>query len=429
VKSSKRVFVIAAVLILAAGLLAWFIWQRSEETPKPDGANSNRPLARTPPALSIPRKVNSELPPIREGEFVTRQGSKLMLGASEFRFVGANAYYLQPEIVYGNLAGVAEVLDDLAEMGLSVVRTIGFNDHPPAQDSAAIQIRPGEYDEQSLVALDTALAEARARNIRVILYLTGNWSHFGGVNRYVQWYEEECACKARHDDFFTNETIKGWYKAYVAMLLNRTNTVTGVVYTNDPTIMAYELGNELRSDAGDSAMVLAWLSEMAEFIKTIDRNHLVADGGEGFDDDLKLYPGLSNRYPVSGTTGNSYHRLVNIPHIDMASYHMFPTKYDLNETKDARIWISVHEKLARAAGKVAYLGEFGTAGPAARRSKIFQQWLDQTVANNNVGSLVWQMVYDGRPDTDGFAIYYPRDEAVISTLRQYARRSGVAPSQ
>jgi mannan endo-1,4-beta-mannosidase len=352
-----------------------------------------------------------------------------MLGGSEFRFVGANAYFLQPEIVYKNYAGVAETLDEMAELGLSVVRTIGFNDHPPDRDKAAIQVKPGVYNEQNLVALDMALAAARDRNIRVIIYLTGNWDHFGGVRRYIQWYREECRCQASQDDFFTNETVKQWYKGYVTMLLNRTNVVTGVSYANDPTIIAYELGNELRSETGNSAIVLEWLREMAEFIKTIDRNHLVGDGGEGFDDAPKLYPRLSNRYPIAGSTGNSYHRLVSIPHIDLVSYHLFPTKYELNETRDARIWISVHERLARAAGKVAYLGEFGTTGPVARRSRAFNQWLNHLVANKNVASLVWQIAYDGRPDSDGFTIYYPRDEAVTSILLKYARRTGASPTQ
>jgi mannan endo-1,4-beta-mannosidase len=202
--------------------------------------------------------------------------------------------------------------------------------------------------------------------------------------------------------------------------LNRKNTVTGVTYANDPTILAYELGNELRSNAGNSDIVLEWLREMAEFVKTTDRNHLVADGGEGLDDDPKLYPKLSNRYPVAGATGNSYHRLVNIPHIDMASYHLYPTKYDLNETTDAKIWINVHERLARAAGKVAYLGEFGTTGSSVRRNRVFRQWLNYAAANGNIGSLVWQMAFDGRPDTDGFTMYYPKEEVVTLTLGRYA---------
>jgi mannan endo-1,4-beta-mannosidase len=427
-----RPFVLVATAALVAlavsGLMA------CDSGPARPGASANRGSAKPAPARTVHPPPDgpasgSQLFPIKKGEFVVRQRSKLRLGSSEFRFIGANAYYLQPEIAYGNVAGVEKTLNDMAAIGLSVVRTIGFNDHPPEKDRAAIQIRPGVYNEQNLLALDFAIAEARARNIRVILYLTGNWDAFGGIDRYVQWYREQCGCEATHDDFYTNGTIRQWYKGYVAMLLGRTNSVTGVAYESEPGILAYELANEPRSGAGKSAIVLEWLAEMSEYIKSIDHNHLVADGGEGFDDEPKLYPGLSKRYPVGGSTGNSYHRLVAIPDVDLASYHMFPVKYDLNDAGDANTWIAAHEKIASAAGKVAYLGEFGAAGTASQRARIFKRWLEQGAANHNSGSILWQLGYDGRPDSDGFTIYSAKDEDVMSTLSQYAKRTLPTPTR
>ena len=34
------------------------------------------------------------------------------------------------------------------------------------------------------------------------------------------------------------------YQAYIKMILTRKNTITGVVYSEDPTVMAVELANE-----------------------------------------------------------------------------------------------------------------------------------------------------------------------------------------
>ena len=61
---------------------------------------------------------------------------------------------------------------------------------------------------------------------------------------------------------------------------------------------------------------------MAAFINLLDRNHLVADSGEGFDDAPNLYPDLSNLFTVSGSESCSYHRLVQIPDLDMVTYHL-----------------------------------------------------------------------------------------------------------
>lgn len=363
-------------------------------------------------------KAENELQPIVEGEFVTRQGSQLMLAGCPFRFVGTNVYFLQPEMAYGNRAGVIETLDTMVMLGMSVARIWAFNDNDPERDPAAIQVEPGVYREESLVALDQVVTEAKKRNIRLILTLVNNWPDYGGIARYVQWYQAQCNCQANHNDFYTNETMKGWYKDYVRMLLIR--------YHNEPTILAFELGNELRNPGGDPNDLLAWQEEMAAYIKSLDPNHLVADGGEGFDDEAQLYPGLSNPYAVRGDEGASYHRLIHQPNIDLVSYHLYPNKWGLNDESDVEIWIRVHEVLARQAGKVAYLGEYGVLGNDALRGSIFERWLTLTLADTqSAGALVWGLVYQSRPDYDGFSIYYPGDVQTTSVLKKYATLLGV----
>ncbi|MGH9939618.1 MAG: hypothetical protein ACREAM_25535, partial [Blastocatellia bacterium] len=228
-------------------------------------------------------------PPIKPNEFVTSVGSKLMIGPREFRFAGANNYYLQPEIAYNNVAGAREALDKTLALGMTVARTIGFNDHSykngdarcggltsevTGNDPATIQLRPGVFCEPNLVALDQAIAEARARNIRLIVYLTNNFTAYGGIRRYVQWRLNAAPTDEQVGMFYTDATIREWFKNYVTMLLNRTNSVTGVRYKDEPAILAWELGNELRnrtSNASERARradeLLAWTREMAGHIK------------------------------------------------------------------------------------------------------------------------------------------------------------------
>ena len=399
----------------------------------------------------------AELPPaIKASEFVKTANSKLMIGNAPFRVAGANGYYLQPEIVYGNTDGVREALDKMLAMGMTVARTIGFNDHAykngdgrcgaltseiAGDDPATIQLRPGVFCEPNLVALDQAIAEAKARNIRLIVYLTNNFTAYGGKRRYVQW---RMGANSNPTDeqlgmFYTDATIKQWFKDYLTMLLTRRNTVTGALYKDEPTVMAWELGNELRnltSVAADRARradeLLAWQREMAAFLKSLDANHLVADGGEGFDDNAANYPGLSNTYSVRGDESCSFSRLVNEPAIDLLSYHLYPQNWGLNDNQDVEIWIRSHERLARAAGKVAYMGEFGyrVSGTTrdATRAPIFDRWLRWAVEDYcSAGQIVWQLAYDSRSDGDNFSVYFPRDTMTNAVLWRDASSTAAPP--
>ena len=74
-------------------------------------------------------------------------------------------------------------------------------------------------------------------------------------------------------------------------MLNRVNTLTGVAYKDDPTVMTWELGNEPRclrpgvyprSPNCTTQTLVDWADEMTRHIKSVDRKHLVGVGDEGF---------------------------------------------------------------------------------------------------------------------------------------------------
>jgi mannan endo-1,4-beta-mannosidase len=172
---------------------------------------------------------------------------------------------------------------------------------------------------------------------------------------------------------------------------------------------------------------------MANYIKLLDANHLVADGGEGFDDAPNLYPGMSNFYSVNGTEGCSYHRLAAIPDLDMVSYHLYPAGWQMNDGSDAAIYIRRHEEIARDAGKVAYMGEYGKRAndqkPAGcsrapgrafdpQRAAVYQSWLGIAIEQASTASIVWQLINDGKDDCEGFQVYSPLDAQSCTVLRQ-----------
>lgn len=75
------------------------------------------------------------------------------------------------------------------------------------------------------------------------------------------------------------------YKAHIATLTHRVNTLTNVRYRDDPAIMGWDVLNEPRcpgcGEAGEAAHD-AWLADMSSALKASAPNQLVLSGTEGF---------------------------------------------------------------------------------------------------------------------------------------------------
>ncbi|CAH9080964.1 unnamed protein product, partial [Cuscuta epithymum] len=97
-------------------------------------------------------------------------------------------------------------------------------------------------------------------------------------------------------------------------VLTRNNTISGVVYKDDPTIMAWELMNEPRCPSDVSGNTLKkWIAEMAGYLKSIDANHLLEVGLEGFYNPSNGYKNQGLPYYQVGTDFISKNQ---IPEID-----------------------------------------------------------------------------------------------------------------
>ena len=88
--------------------------------------------------------------------------------------------------------------------------------------------------------LDLVLKIAREKGVRVFVPLVDQWWWMGGRAEYAAFRGKQ------PDDFWTDEQVISDFEKTISHVLNRKNTLTGVVYKDDPTIFGWETGNEIK---------------------------------------------------------------------------------------------------------------------------------------------------------------------------------------
>jgi mannan endo-1,4-beta-mannosidase len=325
-------------------------------------------------------------------DFVTTDGRNFILDGRPFYYSGTNSYYLGIDPAYGvsNTTAIDEVLNNARNMGLSVVRIWGFND-----GAGGLQTFPGSYNEDIFRGLDYAVARAGEMGLRVIVPFVNNWNDYGGMNQYVAW----SPTASSHDDFYTDANTQDWYQNHVSTVLNRTNTYTGTPYREDPTIFAWELANEARSS--DSAMLDSWIGEMSDYINSIDSNHMITTGIEGW----------------SGADGNDF--IQNHQHgaIDFATFHLYPDHWGQSLAWSENF---IEDRLREARDILnmpVIMEEFGKTGGA--RDDYYGALYRTLYLHGGNGDNFWMLAHTGYYD-DGFTVY--PGESTIETIRRQAER-------
>ncbi|HYX31665.1 MAG TPA: cellulase family glycosylhydrolase [Oligoflexus sp.] len=341
--------------------------------------------------------------------FVRRDGSRLTVDGQSFYFAGANQYYL----FYKSRAMIDEVLEDASRMGLTVMRTWAFCDGQ-WNEGYCFQPQPRVYDEATFRNLDYAVHKAGQLGIRLILTFVNNWDAFGGMNAYIRW----SPTARTHDDFYSDPETKAIYRDYVNYILYRTNSISGLRYKDDPTILMWELANEPRIDRSRAHELYAWIDEMAAYIKSIDSNHLVTTGSEGEE---------ATDFVLTHAS----------PHIDIASFHLYPEDWGYDDARAIHYiqWQtqSAREKLE----KPIFCGEMGRRDRGTRDGK-YESWYAEFARLNLDGANFWLLSGhqdDGSlyPDYDGFTVYYPESASTVAVIEKFAqgqrRKSSRTPDQ
>ena len=369
-----------------------------------------------------------------------------------FCFAGTNNYYL----VFKPRPMVDAVLEAAAAMQLKVVRTWGFLDRG-ALDGSVPNVdgeghKEGVYFQywdpaaggpryndgpDGLERLDYAVYKAGSLGLKLIVVLTNNWHAFGGIDQYNTWYGLE-----RHHEFFTDVRTRAAYRAWVEHLITRTNSLSGLPYRDDPTIFAWELANEPRCKSGSrfdsaegwsTATLTGWAREMSGFIKSLDPNHLVSVGDEGFLD------GGGEHWSYMANDGVDHEALLGLPDVDFGTFHMYPQDWRVGP-QWADGWIDDHLAIARRAGKPTLLEEYGfkvqrdeqgaIQEGLVERETSYRRWNERVLAGGGAGALFWMLAdREGErlyPDYDRYTIYRGRETAGL--LTELAGRFAQAPA-
>jgi len=165
---------------------------------------------------------------------------------------------------------IRDALETIRFLGGGVVRIYTLSVRKPTDPPNAVRhvVGPRQFNEEAFIALDRVLATAAELGVQVILPFVDNWPHWGGITEYAAFRGKQ------RMDFFTDEQLIADFEATIDKVLSRRNSINGRAYRDDPTIYAWETGNELvRPDA--------WAARIARYIKQRDPKHLLIDGTNG----------------------------------------------------------------------------------------------------------------------------------------------------
>lgn len=397
----------------------------------------------TVPALSAP-----------PADFVRTDGDRFLLAGQPFHHLGADCYYLMTVAADpARRPRVDAVLREAAAQGLSSIRTWAFND---GNGPDALQTAPGVYEERVFGGLDYVIQECDSLGLRVVLPLVNNWVDYGGMDQYVAW----SPTATRHDDFYTDPDCRRWYRDFAAAVLAR--------YAGNPTILAWELANEPRCASDPSGDTLqGWIEEMSAYLKSLDPDHLVATGSEGF------LAGTSGSWWLDGSEGVDYLRNQTPAAVDFAVGHSWPDAWGLTDDQALDL-LGRQLDGALALGKPFVIEEFGkprdgvsarapahydpatyfspgerpyavpgaepvrvdparravvysapasapAAGPAttAARDVFYSAVMDLTFSRGGDAAYFWALYDAAQPDVDGYGVYLPEDASTAAVLTEF----------
>jgi mannan endo-1,4-beta-mannosidase len=361
--------------------------------------------------------------------FVSTRGALFVVDGQPFRFTGANT-----AVIYGDeeRALVGETFRQASLDGVRVVRVWAFgesgeDDGRPGGVTRDEWLKPhpfrrgpDDWNEEAFENLDRVLAEAARHNLRVLICLGNWWRDTGGVVRYLRWAGLPDAADdtqphginvERAMPFYSNQETRRLYREHVRRIVARRNTVTGVLYRDDPVIFGYELMNEPQAPTGRWAERRAWVAEMSAYVKSLDPDHLIAPGTWGYRTSWERREWLEE------------HRIKTIDYCDAHIYPLDDTDSFVDSPEALREFVDNRAAAAFSINKPIVFGEFGMGLEGYNgfsQVEWFRAFFESTARAGVGGAIYWIFTPDARR---GYSISYQtsRDDNVRAELRRGAQ--------
>ncbi|KAJ8586937.1 glycoside hydrolase family 5 protein [Rhizopogon salebrosus TDB-379] len=334
--------------------------------------------------------------------FVKADGQDFTLDGDRYCVFGSNSYWV-------GLSGLSTdemqvTFKDIADAGGTTVRTWGFNEVTTASGEY-YQLWNGStptinYGATGLQNFDNVVAAAKENNIRLIVTLSNNWSDYGGMDVYVNQILGE---GQPHDYFYSNPEVISAFQNYVKVWVER--------YQDEPTIFGWELANEPRCTGSTSATsgtcttttITNWVKTMSAYIKSLDCNHLVGLGDEGW-----FNWSNSTDYAYDGGPGIDFDANLAIDTIDFGTFHLYPYSWgEENAMTWGQEWILNHRAAQAIFNKPVLLEEFGVLA-TQNQTATYENWYSTVIDSGLTGVLIWQAgsyLTSGPTPNDGYTVY------------------------
>ncbi|KAK7014868.1 helicase ATP-binding domain-containing protein [Favolaschia claudopus] len=251
-------------------------------------------------------------PTLNKSQFVSTHGTNFRVNNTDFPFIGTNVYWLS---ALNTDEDVDAVLGNISSAGIRVVRTWAFNDvaEIPENGTWFQLVANGTTtlnlnETTGIPKLDRIISMAEKHGIYLLLSLTNNWNplpvdnttsssnsllrrdvltnnsvprntlsnDYGGMDAYVRAFNA-----SSHDAFYTNETIITAFENYTRNIVSR--------YVNSTAVLAWEIANDPRCNSSigatascNTTTVTLWHARLAQHIRSIDPNHIISSGSQGF---------------------------------------------------------------------------------------------------------------------------------------------------